>query len=180
MRLYTIIYFTLYSLLVFGQNKVFKTTNGKISFVSIAPKETIKAYSNTLLGVLDMETRNFSFRILMKNFSGFNNPLQKEHFYENYIETDEFPEATFKGNIIEPILEGRKQILRAKGILTIHGLANEILIEIEINLKDNTILFGSKFEIILEDFNINVPRIVNQKISKTILVSVEGILKAEK
>jgi YceI-like domain len=162
-----------------GQSKVFKTNNGKISFVSTAPKEIIKAQSNTLMGVLDPASRNFSFRILMKNFNGFNNPLQKEHFYENYMETDEYPEATFKGKIIEPILEGKKQTIRAKGILTIHGVANEILIDVEVNPIKDGMEFNSKFDLSLEDFNINVPRIVNQKISKTIAVSVEGLLKVE-
>ncbi len=178
MRYIKVVIFLIFSMHCFGQKEIFKTTTGKLAFISKAPRETIKAQCNTLNGVLDIDLRNFSFRVLMKNFNGFNNPLQKEHFYENYMEVDEYPEATFKGKIIEPIIEGRQQTIRAKGILTIHGIANEILIEVEINPNNNSILFNSKFEILLEDYNINVPRIVNQKISKTIEVNVEGILKA--
>ncbi len=180
MRKPAFIFLLFHTMFCIGQNRVFKTSIGKITFVSAAPKEKIKAQANTLRGVLDMRTRNFSFSVLMKNFNGFNNPLQKEHFYENYVETEEFPEATFKGNIIEPIPEGKKQILRAKGMMNIHGLANEMLIEVDMYLKGDVLSFSSKFNLILEDYNINIPRIVNQKISKTILVSVEGVLKTDK
>jgi hypothetical protein len=54
----------------------------------------------------------------MRSFQGFNSPLQKEHFNENYVESDKFPEASFKGKIIEDqdlTVDGTYE-LRAKGI----------------------------------------------------------------
>ena len=39
----------------------------------------------------------------MRSFQGFNSPLQKEHFNENYVESDKFPDASFKGKVIEDV-----------------------------------------------------------------------------
>jgi hypothetical protein len=39
----------------------------------------------------------------MQTFEGFNSALQREHFNENYIESNRFPDASFNGKIIEDI-----------------------------------------------------------------------------
>jgi polyisoprenoid-binding protein YceI len=161
-----------------AQGKYMKTTTGKISFISTAPKEIIKANANELSGILNLDNKNFSFKIFMKNFDGFNSPLQKEHFHENYMETNDFPEATFVGKILDPLGNAQKQKVRAKGMLNIHGVSKEILIDINLKQVDNGFYFESKFELELEDFSISIPKLVNQKISKVIKVTVEGILKS--
>ena len=169
-----------YPLLVSGQAKIYKTNTAKISFVSEAPLEIIKATSKNLTGVVNLTTNNFSFKVLMKNFEGFNNPLQKEHFYENYMETDEYPESTFTGKIIEPVIMGKEQDVRAKGILTVHGKSTEVLVDLHLKADEGQLEFSSKFEVLLEDFNINVPRIVSQKIAKNIFVTTSGVLIGSK
>ena len=77
--------------------QLYKTLKAKLSFVSEAPMEIIKASNSHVIGAIDTKTRQFSFKVNMKNFEGFNSPLQKEHFFENYMETDQFPESTFVG-----------------------------------------------------------------------------------
>lgn len=159
-----------------SQDKIFKTYNGKINFISVAPLETIKAGSKKLNGIINLSTNNFSFKVNMISFEGFNNPLQKEHFFENYMETEQFPESTFNGKIIEPIKSQGKQKLRAKGNLTIHGVSNEVLIDVNIDYSNNNLQFDSAFEVLLEDYNISVPKIVRQKISSNIKVVVSGTM----
>ncbi len=39
----------------------------------------------------------------VNSFKGFNSALQKEHFNENYMESENFPYASFEGKIIEDI-----------------------------------------------------------------------------
>ena len=158
------------------QNKILKTYTGKISFESIAPLETIKASTKKLTGIINLSTNGFSFKVNMNTFDGFNNPLQKEHFFENYMETEQFAESFFSGKIIEPIKENGVQKLRAKGMLTIHGISNEVLIDVEINFDGKKLSFNSNFNVLLEDYNINVPKIVSQKISPIIKISVSGLL----
>ena len=102
--------------------QVYKTSKAKISFISEAPLETIKASNAHVLGVLDVKSQQFSFKANMKFFEGFNNPLQKEHFFENYMESDVFPEAAFSGKIIEPQGNLRKQKFMTKGMRTVKSV----------------------------------------------------------
>ena len=159
------------------QSQVYKTLKAKLSFVSEAPLEVIKASNHQVAGILDVRTQQFSFRANMKNFEGFNSPLQKEHFFENYMETDQYPESTFTGKIIEPLNMKGRQVVRAKGILTVHGIANEILIEVTLEWTPKGVTFHSEFVVLLDDYNIHVPRIVSQKIAKEIKLKCKGNLQ---
>ena len=78
-------------------------TKGNIHFNSNAPNEIIKASSNQLKGVLDLTKKTFAFKVAVSSFEGFNSPLQKEHFNENYMESFNYPEITFSGKIIEDV-----------------------------------------------------------------------------
>ncbi len=157
--------------------QVYKTSKAKISFISEAPLETIKASNAHVLGVLDVKSQQFSFKANMKFFEGFNNPLQKEHFFENYMESDVFPEAAFSGKIIEPLGNLGKLKVRAKGMLTVHGVSNEVLIDVNIEVSKTGLTFSSEFTVLLDDYNIHVPRIVSQKIAKEIKVKCRGSLE---
>lgn len=155
--------------------QLFDTGSGQIKFVSTAPLEIIKASSNKLQGVLDISKKVFAFKLNMKTFEGFNSPLQREHFFENYLEVSHFPEAVFKGKILENIQKGKNQY-RAKGDLTIHGVTKEVIINVDLNIDEQNVSFESDFKVPLEDFKIQLPMIVYQKIAKEIEVSAKGRL----
>lgn len=161
----------------FSQDELYRVEDGEAKFTSNAPLEIIKAESKRLQGVLNSKSGEFAFRIPIKSFDGFNSPLQKEHFFENYMEAESYPTATFQGKIIESI-DNTTQSIRAKGNFTIHGLSNEMIIPVTINsLENGTLSFQSTFFIKLKDHNIQVPKIVYQKIAQEILVEVKGELK---
>src|SRR3954471_14722308 len=82
----------------FAQDKFF-TKTGKISFYSKAPMEDIEATNNSVTAVLDAATGNFQFAVLIKGFE-FRKALMQEHFNENYLESDKFPKAEFKGQVV--------------------------------------------------------------------------------
>lgn len=154
---------------------IFISNNGIVNFVSIAPLETIKAESKKLSGVLNVEKRTFAFTIPMNSFEGFNSPLQKEHFNENYLESDKIPKAVFKGKIIEEIdlaCPGTYAI-RAKGIMNIHGVEKEMIIKSKIITTTAEMTLESSFIITLKDYDINIPKLVNQKIAEDIFVDVK-------
>jgi len=157
---------------------IFKTSSGTASFVSEAPLETIKAGSRELKGIIDTSKNTFAFSVAINSFKGFNNPLQQQHFYENYLESSEFPVATFSGKIIEIIDFNKKGIfnVRAKGILNIHGVKSERIIRTTVEIKVNEILIKSSFPVSLQEHNIKIPRIVFQKIAPEILINIEAIL----
>jgi hypothetical protein len=155
---------------------LYQITKGRIDFKSEAPLEIIKASSNDLIGLLDISKKNFSFKVIIHSFQGFNSPLQKEHFNENYLESDKYPDASFKGKIIEDAdfsVDGIYQ-LRAKGILTIHNVPQERIIKSDVTVKNNIITVRSNFTVLLSDHNIPVPKVVNQKLANEIKVEVNA------
>lgn len=75
------------------------TKNGTIIFFSKTPIEDITAENNQVLSIIDENNGNMAISILMKSFL-FKKALMQEHFNENYVESDKFPKATFKGEIL--------------------------------------------------------------------------------
>ena len=161
------------------QKQSFKlvSTSGSVDFKSDAPLEMIEASSQNLKGVIDPANNRFAFSIPIKSFQGFNSPLQREHFNENYMESDKYPTATFEGKIIENIDYSANglHIIRAKGALTIHGVTQERIIRSELEVKDGDFHVTSQFTVLLKEHDISIPKIVNQKIAEEIFVEVKAV-----
>src|SRR3982750_3786358 len=92
----TIVFFVFLSHLILAQSK-FATQKGEISFASKAQLELIKATSDKAQGLIDPATGQFAFNVPIQSFRGFNSELQRQHFNENYMESDRYPKATFTG-----------------------------------------------------------------------------------
>lgn len=161
-----------------AQSIKYSCANGVVKFKSEAPLEIIEAQSNNLQGLIETESKTFAFTILIRTFEGFNSPLQREHFNENYLESEIFPAATFKGKIIEEVDFDNDGIytVRAKGLFEIHGVKQERIIKVTISIKNGTIKSSAKFTISLADFNISIPKIVNQKLASVVSVSIDASL----
>jgi len=158
---------------------LFHATEGKISFRSDAPLELIKASSNSLAGIIDTSKNTFSFKVAISSFEGFNSRTQREHFNENYMQTEKYPDASFKGKIIEDLdlsKDGTASV-RAKGILNIHGVDNERIIKADLTVKNKVITLRSNFVVLLSDHNIPIPKVVYQKLANEIKVEVNTTLQ---
>jgi hypothetical protein len=158
------------------QNKpvIYTCKNGQASFLSDAPLELIKASTKSLSGVINLSDRSFSFLIPTKTFEGFNSGLQRTHFNEDYMESDMYPNSTFKGKIIEEVeltKPGTYQI-RAKGKMNIHGVENDRIVKCDLVVGENKIDVKANFTVFLDDHNITIPSIVNQKIAEEIKLEV--------
>ena len=93
------------------------------------------------------------------------------------MESERFPNASFQGRFLDDInlKNPGNQTLRVKGILIIHGVEDERVLNLSLITDDFGVMsFESSFEVQLETHNIDVPRIVYQKIAETISVSVKG------
>src|SRR6476661_8884814 len=76
------------------------TKNASITFFSKSPLENIDAKNNQVMSVLNTETGEMQFSVIIKAFH-FQKALMEEHFNENYLESGKFPKATFKGNVTD-------------------------------------------------------------------------------
>lgn len=159
-----------------AQESLFRIEEGSISFESNAPLEVIKARSGELRGLINPEKRTFAFSIPMSSFQGFNSPLQREHFNENYLESSKYPNATFSGKIIEDIQFDQQGTysIRAKGVLSIHGIEQERIIKSRLTIKETVLEVQSDFTVLLEEHNISIPKIVYQKIAEEIQVQIQA------
>lgn len=157
-----------------GQKAVFQSKSGQVHFRSEAPLELIEGVNTSLRGVIDTAAGTFAFTLSTIDFTGFNSALQQEHFHENYLESNRFPRAIFKGRILDNIQwnGGGVQSFRVKGILTIHGVDQERIIVCEWLQLNKEYRLQSSFKVPLVDHNITIPRVVKQKIAEEILVQV--------
>ncbi|RYY96664.1 MAG: hypothetical protein EOO11_12925 [Chitinophagaceae bacterium] len=77
-----------------AQNLQFSAST--VSFFSSAPLEDIEAVNKDTRAVLDMNAKAFLIKIPIKGFQ-FKSGLMQEHFNENYLESDKYPECLFRG-----------------------------------------------------------------------------------
>lgn len=182
MKLFTLlIYLFSITVLASGQTSdpgLYRTNDGFVSFTSDAPLELISAQSNELTGIIDPDKQTFAFQLDVQSMKGFNSALQQEHFYENYMETDEFEKASFSGKIIEKIdfKTNGEHIIRAKGIIEIHGVKQERIIKGKIRCVNDKLEIESEFIVSLSDHNISIPKLVYQKIAEEIKVEIKAVL----
>src|SRR5690349_13857977 len=79
-----------------------KASKGEVTFYSYAPLEDIKATSTQVNSFIATDKKEVVFIIPMRSFQ-FAKALMQEHFNEKYIESDKYPQATYKGKINEDV-----------------------------------------------------------------------------
>jgi polyisoprenoid-binding protein YceI len=153
----------------------FMTKNGFISFYGHTPMEDMKADNNQVASVLDISTGDLVFQVLIKSFH-FDRALLEEHFNENYMESDKFPKATFKGKItnLQSVNFAKNGIydVTVEGDLTIRDATNKINAKGTIEVVAGGLNANSKFLISPEDYKINIPGVVREKIAKNLEITV--------
>lgn len=151
------------------------TRSGQISFTSKGLLETIRAQNKTVTCVLDVQTGNIQFSVMMRGFE-FKKALMQEHFNENYVESDKYPNSEFKGQIISsPVPDLKKDgsyQVKVKGKLTIHGITQEVTSDGTITVKQSAVQAEAAFSILLSDYQIKVPSIVKNNLSNTVNIAV--------
>jgi hypothetical protein len=159
-----------------GTEDIYIIKKSTIVFHSNSKLELIKASSAQLKGIISAQKREFAFSIDIKSFDGFNSPLQKEHFNENYMESSKFTAASFTGHIIEEddFTKDGTYNIRAKGKLTIHGVEQERILQGDLTVKKGVIKLACFFTVQLSEHEIKIPRIVHEKLASEISVTVNA------
>lgn len=175
MKLFLIVpAFLLVALSATAQSKYF-TKTGKISFYSKSPMENIVAVNNKVMSVWDVTSGQIEFAVLLKGFD-FEKALMQEHFNENYVESDKYPKATFKG-IIEnskaiSLTKDKETTVKVSGSLTLHGVTKPVNTTAIITVKSGVVSASASFSVVLAEYNISIPAVVADKINKAIAVTI--------
>lgn len=160
----------------------FFTKTGRIDFNATAPSspEKIEAVNKTVTCVLDAATGNIQFAVLIKGFT-FERALMQEHFNENYLESDKFPKAEFKGAIANNsavnYAKDGDYTVTVKGKLTLHGETRDVESPGKISIKGGKISASASFSAVLGDYKVDVPALVSDKVSKTAKITVACTLE---
>lgn len=150
---------------------LFIAQTSEIQFFSATPIEDIQASNKRVSSLLNTSSGEIVVKMNMKDFH-FPNNLMEEHFNENYMESEKYPNATFKGKIQEAVDYGKDgtYAVSTKGVLTMHGVAKERILKGTLKISGNQILLSCNFDVPLADHKIDVPKIVIAKIAEVIAV----------
>lgn len=163
----------------FAQDKFF-TKTGKINFFSKAALEDIEAKNKTVTAVLDSKTGALAFAVQMKGFE-FEKQLMQQHFNENYVESDKYPKAEFRGTITNNseinYAKAGTYTAKVKGKMTLHGVTRDVETTGTIKVDGDNLNATSEFTLQLSDYNIKIPSVVKDKVSNSIKVSVDTKLE---
>ena len=165
---------------VFAQK--YMTRTGKVSFFSGTPIENIEAFNNETASVLDSKGGDIVFQVPIKSFK-FEKALMQEHFNENYMESDKYPKAEYKGKITDlskvNFAKDGTYNVSTRGKMTIHGVTKDVSIPGTITVKGSEATMNSKFRVKTADYGIKIPSVVEGKIAKEIEVTVNSVLKRQ-
>ena len=164
-----------------SQDKYF-TKTGKAYFMSHTDVIDIDGTNNQVFCVLETQTGDLACAMLVKAFE-FTLATASEHFNETYMESHLYPKANFKGKIPGfdmAKLSAADTKLTAEGQLTIHGKTSNVSLPIVVSLKNGVIVGSSSFKVSIADYDIKVPKVVENRVAKIVDVKINLELKAEK
>ncbi len=150
----------------------YKSTESYIRFFSDAPLEDIEAVNEKGVSAFNVETGEIAFSIPIKGFQ-FAKSLMQEHFNENFMESDKYPRATFKGKIsgYDQNKSGW-QPGTANGTMNIHGVEKELKIDGELQISDGNVKIKSVFPVTVADYEIEIPKVVFYNIAEVVEVTI--------
>ena len=155
--------------------------NATISLYSSAPIEDIKASTSTGVSVFNAATGELNFSVAINSFK-FEKSLMQEHFNSDYMESDKYPRATFKGKTedhVDVTKDGTYPI-NVTGDLTVHNVTMKSKIPGSIIVKGGVISMKSEFMVKCADHHIDIPKIVFHNIAESIKINVAATYSPNK
>jgi len=156
-----------------------------VEFISDAPFGKFEGVTDNLDGYMYWEGNNFTansslyFEVDLNTLdTGIG--LRNRHMRENYLHTDKYQYAFFKGKItnVTGAAQGAFNV-DAEGSMFIHGVTKNIKISgVLAKTGDNDYNLKTKFNIKLSSYNIEIPSIMFVKISEVIELHLNFILMA--
>ena len=154
--------------------------NGTIMFEASVPSyEEVSAINNDVSCILNLKNNEITSLTFLKGFR-FKLALMEQHFNENYIESDRYPKSYFKGtieNFNASKLTETPTAYNINGKLELHGKSKKINFIANIKKTVEGIIIQSNFTLNADDFDIEIPALVKNKVSNKINVTTDFALK---
>jgi len=174
-----LIFFYLYISIWPSEFNVDKNKTNLVKFISDAPVEDFEGVTNIIDGYVFFEgddilnESDLYFEVdLRKIDTGIG--LRNRHMRENYLHTDKYPFAVYKGKITKADKKNESTYnVDVDGQMTIHGVTKPLKVKGTLSRNDKSINIKSNFEIKLTDYNIEVPKFMFLKISEIMKLIVD-------
>lgn len=165
-----------------GQS-IYISKSNTVSFFAGTSVEDIDATNTKALSLLNITTGEITISIPNKEFH-FKRSLMEEHFNENYMESDKYPKSEFKGKInniekYDLLTDGPFQVT-VTGTLTVHGVAKERTLDVQVQRKDGKLQGETKFKVALADHKIDRPKILWEKMAENVDITASFIYELYK
>ena len=154
---------------VVGQKYISEKSN--IVFFSSALLEDIEERNEKAKSVFNADNGDIVFSIPVNQFQ-FAKSLMQEHFNEKYMESDKYPTTIFKGKVLDFEKGSENNNVWTEGELEIHGVKRNVKIQGNLIFKGERVIIESKFIVKLEDYEIEIPKLLFQKIAEEVEVTV--------
>ncbi|MFD2567259.1 YceI family protein [Pseudotenacibaculum haliotis] len=163
-------------------SQTYFTRTGFTEFkASVEAFEPVEAKNNSTTAILKTQTGDIAAQLFITAFK-FRVALMQEHFNENYMDSDKFPKAVFRGkldNFDMSSLSGEKEY-NLNGSLTIKGVKKEINTKALLKKDGEKIVLSATFSVKPQDFDIKIPSIVRKKIADKINITLNYELVEKK
>lgn len=144
----------------------------KISFFSETKLENIDATNTVTKPVFNAKTGDFAVKAQQTAFV-FKSAFMQEHYNENYVESEKYPYATFRGKVNESVdysKDGSYPVTMT-GTLDMHGVTMPRTISGTIVVNNGNMSMDAKFDVKVADHKIKVPSLYVEKIAEVIQVT---------
>ncbi|MDA3823713.1 MAG: YceI family protein [Bacteroidales bacterium] len=125
---------------------------------------------------MNTATGEVVINITMTKFE-FEKKLMQEHFNENYVESELYPKASFKGFITnnDNVNYSKKGVYQVNvaGDMTIHGVTNKVSSEGTLEVTASGLTAKTKFLLNPEVYEIEIPKIVREKIANNLEITAD-------
>lgn len=158
-----------------AQAQLYEARDLNISFYSHTPLKDITAYSTNGTSSFHAEKQEITFNVEIASFVFFR-LLMQEHFNRKFMESNRYPRATFKGNLVDDIdlsVQGTRPVT-VQGTLEIHGKKTKREIEGYLTVKADRIVLESTFIVNAAEHRIHIPTSLSDRIAQDIEVKVRG------
>lgn len=160
---------------------IFICRNAHLSFFSSAPIEDIQAVTEKGVSALNIASNEIFFKVEIQSFQ-FKKNLMQEHFNEDYMESDKYPFAEFKGKLVSDpnfTKDGTYPVTVA-GTLTIHNVPREYRVPGTITVRGGQVIATADFKVKLADHHIRIPRLLVKNIAEVVDVKVNAAYTPDK
>lgn len=168
-------------LIIFSLNtanaQVISFDHGEMEFYTATVLSDIDAITEKIDVKLDVQTGSIEIKVNINSFE-FEYETMKEHFNEDYMESDKFPQATFIGKITQDISNINEEVeVDGSGDLTIHGVTRRINVKAKISKKNEFTVIRFKIPVIFKDYGVDDPSILTKSVAKDVEIKSTMFLK---